>query len=108
MGRRELPNERAVLFKAQPNRDGMRQIVYSLGGAAVAAGLIVAVLGGSPQVQASSPGNTSDRADLRSRGASCSQNPWPYYEPGCLRDARKPFGQADRVRLVSADGLRHR
>ena len=39
-------------FKANPMGDGMLQTVYALGAAAVAAGVVVAVLGSSPQVQA--------------------------------------------------------
>ena len=33
----------------------------------------------------------------------CQQQVWPYYQSACVRDDRRPAGQAASVRLISAD-----
>jgi hypothetical protein len=76
----------------------------------VVAALIAAAIVGLPtlsQVQAHAPvlGAKGDRVDARPLGAACSQREWPYYEVGCLRDAKYPFGEARQVRMVSTDRL---
>lgn len=40
-----------------------------------------------------------DRLDIQSRGVHCSQQAWPYYEPGCLRSAG---GVPQNVRVIVA------
>lgn len=47
---------------------------------------------------------------IDARGAACAQ-PWPYYEPSCLRDSRRQDGRAPIVRIIAvgkpaADRLR--
>lgn len=85
----------------------MLKTVYAIAGAAIVAACLVAFPGLSPQVEARAPipGAKSDRADMRPLGVKCSRRAWPYFEAGCLRDARNPFGQARQVRIVSADRL---
>jgi hypothetical protein len=33
----------------------------------------------------------------------CLQQVWPYYQSACVRDDRRPAGQAASVRVVSTD-----
>jgi hypothetical protein len=85
----------------------MIKVVYAVCAAAIIAGAFVATLSLSAQVEARGalPDAKADRADARPLARDCSQNAWPYFEASCLRDARHPFGQANSVRLVSADRL---
>ncbi len=77
----------------------------------IAAMLIAAALVSLPslsaQVQAFAPvsGAKADRWDARPLGSACSRREWPYFEAGCLRDARHPDGVARAVRVVSTDRL---
>jgi hypothetical protein len=74
--------------------------------AAVIAAILVAMPGLS-MVQARGPalGVKGDRVDARPLGTACSQHEWPYFETSCLRDAKKPFGEARQVRIVTTDRL---
>ena len=85
----------------------MLKAAYAICAAAVVAAAFVATLSLSAQVEAHGaiPGVKADRADTRPLARDCSQNAWPYFEATCLRDARNSFGQARKVRLVSADRL---
>jgi hypothetical protein len=85
----------------------MLKALYVVIAAAIVAAAFVATLSISAQVEArgSVPGVKADRADIRPLGGQCSQNAWPYFEAGCLRDTRNPFGQARDVRFVSTDRL---
>jgi hypothetical protein len=57
-----------------------------------------------PQVEAYSPvpGAKADRLDARP-DSMCARQEWPYYETGCLRDAKYLDGKARAVRTVSTD-----
>jgi len=85
----------------------MLKTAYAIVAAAIVAGAFVGTLSLSAQVEArgSVPGVKADRADTRPLARDCSQYAWPYFEAGCLRDARNPFGEARNVRLVSTDRL---
>lgn len=85
----------------------MLKAVYAIAAAAIVAAAFVATLSLSPQVEArgSVPGVKADRADTRPLARDCSQHAWPYFEAGCLRDTRNPFGQAREVRFVSTDRM---
>jgi hypothetical protein len=85
----------------------MLKAVYAVVAAAIVAASFVATLSLPAQVEArgSVPGAKADRADTRPLARDCSQRAWPYFEAGCLRDARNPYGQAREARLVSADRL---
>jgi len=69
------------------------------------AAYVLAVLGGEVMASGPKPGVKGDRLDIRPLGAACSQSAWPYYEPACLRDRRRPAGRAREVRVVSAERL---
>jgi hypothetical protein len=56
----------------------------------------------SPQVRAGRPG---DQVEARLLGTACSQREWPYFAVPCLRDPKRPFGEARQVRIVSIDHL---
>ena len=73
--------------------------------AAVVAGGLTILPGTSDPVVASAPLNSGkgDRLDIRPLGAKCSQQAWPYFEAGCLRDRRMARGQAKPARIVTAD-----
>lgn len=79
----------------------------AIGAAALGAAAILALPGFSPEVSASSPAPVvkSDRLDLRPAGKACSQQAWPYYETGCLRDRSQTGNQARSVRLVTTDRI---
>ena len=85
----------------------MRKSIYAITAAAAIAAAFVLLTSLSPQVQAHGPvyGVKADRADVRPIGAKCSQHEWPYFEASCLRDPRRPFGQARQVRIIQLDRL---
>jgi hypothetical protein len=51
------------------------------------------------------PRASGDRIAARPRGITCPQREWPYFAAACLRDPKRPFGGAGRVRIVSIDRL---
>jgi hypothetical protein len=73
--------------------------------AGLIAGAVTVMPGASDKVVASSPLNSGkgDRLDIRPIGAQCSEQAWPYFEAGCMRDRRVAMGQAKTVRIVTAD-----
>ena len=79
-------------------------VVFAAG---LIAGALTVIPGTSEKVEASAPLNSgkSDRLDVRAIGPSCSQQAWPYYEAGCLKDRRQGMGQAKATRIVTADRL---
>ena len=70
--------------------------------AALVAGAWIILPGASNAVVASAPltSGKGDRLDYRPLGSQCSEQAWPYFEHGCLRDQRAVKGQARTVRLV--------
>ena len=61
--------------------------------------------------QATNPGTgivppKADRIDYRPVGAACSQNAWPYFETGCLRDRNNSMGEARAVRIITENGVK--
>jgi hypothetical protein len=85
----------------------MIRTVYAIVAAALVAAAFVTFLSFSMDLEANAyvAGAKGDRADARPLATSCSQNAWPYFEGACLRDTRKPLGQAREVRFVSTDRL---
>jgi hypothetical protein len=85
----------------------MLKAIYAVLASAFVAGSFVAALSISAEVEArgSRPGDKGDRLDARPLAVGCSPHAWPYFESGCLRDPRNPFGRAEGVRLVSLDNL---
>ena len=83
----------------------MRKAIYAAFASAVFAGSFFVALSLSAEVEArgSAPGAKADRADARPLAGDCSAKAWPYFEASCLRDTRKPLGQAQDARLVSFD-----
>jgi hypothetical protein len=63
--------------------------------------------GTSDRVVASAPLNSGkgDRLDIRPLGTLCSEQAWPYFEAGCVRDRRMALGQAKAARIVAADRI---
>jgi hypothetical protein len=61
------------------------------------------------QVVASAPihSGKGDRLDYRPLGTQCSEQAWPNFEAGCLRDKRDTMGKAKQARIVTADRLAH-
>jgi hypothetical protein len=49
------------------------------------------------------PQRQGDRLDIRPIGAQCSEQAWPYFEAGCLRDRRAVLGKTKPARIVTAD-----
>jgi hypothetical protein len=84
----------------------MRKTIFAVSAAAAIAAVLVTLPTFSQQVQAYGPtlGAKGDRIDARPAGAKC-QHEWPYFEASCLRDARRPFGQARQVRVIPLDRL---
>ena len=76
--------------------------------AALIAGAITILPGSSDPVVASAPLNSGkgSRLDMRPLGIQCSEQAWPYFEAGCLRDRRAAMGEAKAAaRLVTADRI---
>jgi hypothetical protein len=73
--------------------------------AALVAGAITVLPGASDKVSASAPLNSGkgDRLDIRPLGAKCSEQAWPNFEAGCLRDKRQAMGQVKAVRTITTD-----
>jgi hypothetical protein len=67
------------------------------------AGLAVTAPGVTPQVEAHAYGVKSDRLEVRTYGAACSERGWPYFEISCLRDTNSPTREARAVRMVRID-----
>lgn len=44
-----------------------------------------------------------DRLDYRPLGTQCSEQAWPNFEAGCMRDPRTAGGTARQARIVTAD-----
>ena len=61
----------------------------------------------SDKVVASAPihSGKGDRLDIRPLGTKCSEQAWPYFEAGCLRDHRASMGHVKPARIVSADRI---
>ncbi len=74
---------------------------------AIGAAVVLALPGFSPVADASTPPKVvkSDRLDVRPIGKDCTQQAWPYYEAGCLRDRKQAMSQARTVRMVTTDRL---
>jgi hypothetical protein len=72
---------------------------------AIGAAAVLAIPGFSPEADASTPAKVvkGDRLDIRPIGKDCTQQAWPYYETGCLRDRKQSAGQARPVRVVTTD-----
>jgi hypothetical protein len=75
--------------------------------AALIAGAFTILPGASDEVEASPPVAVakSDRLDFRPIGPNCSQQAWPYYEAGCLKNRRAQGGEAKATRIVTADRI---
>jgi hypothetical protein len=106
---RRDPNEKGCRSQRRQgarnqNRDRvMLKTVYAVGAAAIVVGAFLGFLSLSMQVEAHARASAAkgDRADIRTLARDCSQHAWPYFEAGCLRDTRNPFGQAREARLVA-------
>jgi hypothetical protein len=78
--------------------------ISAVAAAAAIAGALTILPGASDPVAASVNSGKSDRLDIRAVGPKCSEQAWPFYEKGCVRDNREAMGQVTRdVRVVVAD-----
>jgi hypothetical protein len=78
--------------------------ISAVAAAAAIAGALTVLPGASDTVAASGNTGKSDRLDIRAVGPKCSEQAWPFYEKGCVRDNREAMGQVTRdVRVVVAD-----
>lgn len=84
----------------------MGKTIYAVTAAAAIAAVLVTLPSLAPQVEAHGPviGAKSDRIDALPTGAQCARE-WPYFEAGCVRDPRRPFGQGHEVRIIPLDRL---
>jgi hypothetical protein len=73
--------------------------------AALIAGTVTVLPSFSDKVVAKAPiqSGKGDRLDIRPIGTKCSEQAWPYFEAGCLRDLRVAEGKAKAARIVTAD-----
>ena len=73
--------------------------------AALVAGVVTLLPGGSDKVVAHAPLNSGkgDRLDIRPLGTKCSEQAWPYFEAKCTRDRRQAMGEVKAVRIVTTD-----
>jgi hypothetical protein len=85
------------------------KILSGLAAMAMGAAVVLALPGFSPEADASTPKVTKgDRLDFRPIGKDCSQQAWPYYEAGCLRDRKQVAGKVSTVRVVTTDRVQAR
>src|SRR4051812_45391284 len=82
-----------------------RRSISAIALAALIAGTMTVLPSFSDKVVASAPihSGKGDRLDIRPLGAKCSEQAWPYFEAGCLRDKRTSMGRAKSARIVTAD-----
>jgi hypothetical protein len=70
-----------------------------------ASGLMI--MPSSSEVVAKAPlhAGKGDRLDYRPLGTQCSEQAWPNFEAGCMRDLRAANGKAKQARIVTADRI---
>jgi hypothetical protein len=70
-----------------------------------ASGLMI--MPSSSEVVAKAPlhAGKGDRLDYRRLGTQCSEQAWPNFEAGCMRDLRAANGKAKQARIVTADRI---
>jgi hypothetical protein len=91
----------------------MRKSVYTAAAALIAAAVVSLLSLFSPEVQARAPEGAlveavavkGDRLDIQLLGTDCSQHEWPYFEAGCLRDAKDPAAPVRLPRMIEVDRL---
>lgn len=83
----------------------LNRTVSAVVAAALVAGAITIVHGAHDKVVASAPlhSGKGDRIDIRAAGPNCSEQAWPYYEAGCIKDRRRPMSEAKPARTVTVD-----
>ena len=81
------------LFNANIFRAGLATVVL------VAAATLI-IWGFTGEAHSTPTLGKGDRLDIQSRGATCSQQAWPYYDQGCLRSTMT--GLPSNVRVVTA------
>jgi len=86
------------------------KLIPAVAAVGLGAAVVLAIAGFSPEADASTPPKVvkGDRLDIRPFGKDCTQQAWPYYETGCLRDRKQAMGQARTVRVISTDRLTSR
>jgi len=86
------------------------KVIPAVAAVGIGAALVLAIPGFSPEADASTPPQVvkSDRLDIRPIGKDCTQQAWPYYETGCMRDRKQAMSQARTVRVISTDRLTDR
>jgi hypothetical protein len=84
----------------------MLKTIAAMAAAALVAAAIT-VLHGPDTVAARTtvPLAKGDRLALRPVGTACSQQAWPYFETGCLRDRARSGGRARTIPIVATDRL---
>jgi len=91
----------------------MRKSAYTVAAALIAAAIVSLLSLFSPEVQARAPEEPvaevvavkGDRLDMQHLGSDCSQREWPYFETGCMRNARDWAAPVRQPRMVSVDRL---
>src|SRR5262245_50067272 len=75
------------------------KIISVAGAMAMGAAVVLVMPGFSPEADASTPPKVVDSKplDVRLIGKDCTEQAWPYYEAGCLRDHNRANGQAGAV-----------
>ena len=86
------------------------KVIPAVAAVGIGAALVLPIPGFSPEADASTPPQVvkSDRLDIRPIGKDCTQQAWPYYETGCMRDRKQAMSQARTVRVISTDRLTDR
>jgi len=81
----------------------------SISAIALAALLVsgLTILPNASEVVAKEPihAGKGDRLDYRPLGTQCSEQAWPNFEAGCMRDPRAAHGKAKQARMVTADRM---
>ena len=86
-------------------RQGYRSITAIALAALIVSGLMI--LPSLSEVVAKEPiyAGKGDRLDYRPLGTQCSEQAWPNFEAGCMRDPRTAGGKARQARIVTADRI---
>jgi hypothetical protein len=78
-----------------------RMPIAKIAAAAAIAGLVVFLTSGTPEANDADSAAKANRLAVAVKGAACSLQGWPNFEPSCQFDLRKPATKVKAVRVLA-------
>jgi hypothetical protein len=78
-----------------------RMPIAKIAAAAAISGLIVFLTSWTPEANDADIAAKANRLAIAVKGAACSLQGWPNFEPSCQFDLRKPATEAKAVRVLA-------